>query len=354
MATSALPLFVSVLLFEGGGALRFGKMQGQQAQLSDAGTASTSTDSEFPRIQKLEATKLPPGLQIKFPPWRTTKCPDGTRSACGTWKPYATCDTPYTPYVSPALIRPASAKPEDTIVRSSVSGFGETFVLKAHSQIAPLDLLQPLEDARNLDVGPTLDWIITKYPPDPNTLWLEFGVASGNSLRVLAACYKALGGKDKIWGFDSFRGLPEAWIHADGAPHQMMDHGGNLPIHPDINSSPHIGYAVGWINETLPLFLESSLAKGQKIGLLHVDVDIYSSTVHILRMATPFLAPGALLFFDEIFEVMHEEAKAFVEDIAEKHSWDLEYLGACKHLKSGCGPKFIESLALRVHRVTPI
>jgi hypothetical protein len=137
--------------------------------------------------------------------------------------------------------------------------------LKAGSKIAPLDLLQPLEDSRNLDAGPTLDWIITQHTPDPNTLWLEFGVASGNSLRVLAACYTALGGKDKIWGFDSFRGLPESWA---AAPYLTMDHGGNLPIYPDVNSSPHIGYAVGWINETLPQFLASDLAKGQKIGLL--------------------------------------------------------------------------------------
>jgi hypothetical protein len=71
-------------------------------------------------------------------------------------------------------------------------------------------------------------------------------------------------------------------------------------------------------------------------------------------MATPHLAPGALLFFDEIFETTFEEAHAFVEDISKKHSWDLEFLGACKHSMPKCGAKFIESLALRVHRVTPL
>jgi hypothetical protein len=39
-----------------------------------------------------------------------------------------------------------------------------------------------------------------------NTLWLEFGVASGRTINYISNFTN-----DKVYGFDSFEGLPEKW-----------------------------------------------------------------------------------------------------------------------------------------------
>ena len=45
-----------------------------------------------------------------------------------------------------------------------------------------------------------------KLQHKPNTLWLEFGVASGISINYISRFTN-----DKVYGFDSFEGLPEKW-----------------------------------------------------------------------------------------------------------------------------------------------
>ena len=40
----------------------------------------------------------------------------------------------------------------------------------------------------------------------PNTLWLEFGVATGNTINYISKFTN-----DKVYGFDCFDGLPEFW-----------------------------------------------------------------------------------------------------------------------------------------------
>ena len=43
-----------------------------------------------------------------------------------------------------------------------------------------------------------------KLQHKPNTLWLEFGVASGNTINYISKFTN-----DKVYGFDSLEGLPE-------------------------------------------------------------------------------------------------------------------------------------------------
>jgi hypothetical protein len=45
-----------------------------------------------------------------------------------------------------------------------------------------------------------------KLQHKPNTLWFEFGVASGNTINYISTFTN-----DKVYGFDSFEGLPEKW-----------------------------------------------------------------------------------------------------------------------------------------------
>jgi hypothetical protein len=131
----------------------------------------------------------------------------------------------------------------------------------------------------------------------------EFGVAKGKSINVLA---EKLNGK-KLYGFDSFQGLPETWR-------------GNYPAGTFKTALPAVRENVelipGWFNETLPGFLETH---PEPALLLHLDADLYSSTKIILELMRPRLVPGTVLVFDEFFNYpgwLEGEYKAFNEFVA--------------------------------------
>ena len=144
-------------------------------------------------------------------------------------------------------------------------------------------------------------------------LILEFGVGDGTSLGWLEQ--EALG--RRVIGFDSFQGLPEDWRtgFARGAFADV-----------DRKDFARAELVDGWFQESLPPFLE---ANDQQIALLHVDCDLYSSTVTVLEHCVPRLAPSAVVAFDEFFNYpgwqMHE-ARAWQEAI-ERFDLLVEYVG---------------------------
>ena len=128
----------------------------------------------------------------------------------------------------------------------------------------------------------------------------EFGVFSGTSINLLAAKRPA-----QIFdGFDSFRGLPEAW---SGYRPFDFDRQGALPVVRD-----NVRLHVGLFDATLPAFVQSA----GPVAFLHVDCDLYSSTVSIFSHLGPKLLPGSVIVFDEYFGYPgfeHHERKAFAE-----------------------------------------
>jgi hypothetical protein len=75
----------------------------------------------------------------------------------------------------------------------------------------------------------------------------------------------------------------------------------------------------GFFEDTLPGFVAQH--PGAKIALLHVDCDLYSSTVTILKNIAPMLAPGSVIIFDELINYHgweEGEFKAFTEFAAER------------------------------------
>ena len=117
-------------------------------------------------------------------------------------------------------------------------------------------------------------------------LVLEFGVGAGTSLRVLAEATSR-----PIAGFDSFQGLPEDWRtgFAKGAFRQ---------VRPPADLGAHVSLVEGLFQDTLPGFLA---AHPGPVALLHVDCDLYSSTVTVLEALAPRIVPGTVIVFDEYF-----------------------------------------------------
>jgi hypothetical protein len=170
---------------------------------------------------------------------------------------------------------------------------------------------QHMAAARQFDSpSATLKHALTLAPT--GGMALEFGVFTGSTL---AAIVDARGGD--VYGFDSFQGLPSAW--RPGFPEGMFGVDGL----PDVPGSELV---VGMFADVLPGFLADH--PGQ-VDLLHVDCDLYSSTVTVLDQVGPRLAAGSVVVFDEYLNYPgweEHEYRAWTEYVA-KAGLLFEYEG---------------------------
>ena len=125
----------------------------------------------------------------------------------------------------------------------------------------------------------------------------------------------------KIYGFDSFEGLPEDWSGTTGRKGTFSLEG-KLPAIAD-----NVELVVGWFNRTLPSFLDTHEFK--QISLLHIDCDIYSSAQTVFAMLHEKIASGTIIVFDEYFNYPlweRHEYRAF-QDFVDFRQVKYEYIG---------------------------
>jgi len=139
---------------------------------------------------------------------------------------------------------------------------------------------------------------------DKDGLVLEFGVGRGKSMRWIAPRIDG-----PVHGFDSFEGIQEHWNgNPIGAFAQKK-----LPKVPE-----NVEFHVGYFDATLPGFLEKH---AEPVTFLHVDCDLYSSTVTIFDALGERLQPGAIVLFDEYYNFhrwQQHEFRAFKEFVEKK------------------------------------
>lgn len=147
-------------------------------------------------------------------------------------------------------------------------------------------------------------------------LWLEFGVFSGKTINHIAK----MNPSQKIYGFDSFLGLPEDW--RGNMTKGYFDREGRMP---EVQSN--VALIPGWFSDTLPLFCENHVV-GNYISFLHVDCDIYSSTVDIFDNLGEQIVEGTVILFDEFYGYdgwQNHECKAW-EEFTSKNKIKYEYV----------------------------
>lgn len=159
-------------------------------------------------------------------------------------------------------------------------------------------------------------------------LWLEFGVWVGTSINLIADIMHYLGKGDKtIYGFDSFEGLPEDWVDPITGKMQTEGKKGhfNLGGHLPQKKHDNIHFVKGWFENSLPQFLEN---KDEKLALLHIDSDLYSSAKTIFDNLENRITSGTVIMFDEFYNYDGYEAheyKAFKE-FADKNKISYEWI----------------------------
>ncbi|MBI4383916.1 MAG: macrocin O-methyltransferase [Nitrospinae bacterium] len=128
--------------------------------------------------------------------------------------------------------------------------------------------------------------------------YIEFGVYQGESLRKWRSINRRP--ESRFWGFDSFEGLPEDWgAHASEGTFDVNG------IVPRIEDS-RVNLVKGLFQETLPDFLCSFKRNNRMV--IHLDADLYSSTLYVLIHMDRAIVPGSILIFDEFGAIDHEFA----------------------------------------------
>jgi Methyltransferase domain len=150
-------------------------------------------------------------------------------------------------------------------------------------------------------------------------LLLEFGVYSGRTINHLASLESG-----KLYGFDSFKGLPEDWRSEFRAGAFKLQ---NAPA-----VATNVELVVGWFEDTLPGFLKAHVGP---VSFLHVDCDLYSSTKTVFHYLGGRIQPGTIIVFDEYFNYVgwrNHEFKAFAE-FTEASGLGYRYIGAVPSLQ---------------------
>ncbi len=197
-----------------------------------------------------------------------------------------------------------------------------------------------LDNLPNIGVSP-LHYVFEKMKikHKPDTLWLEFGVASGSTINYISHFTK-----DKVYGFDSFEGLPEEW---NGLKTGHFSTNGVLP---DVRKNVEL--IKGWFNETLLNFIKKH---NKKISFIHIDCDLYSSTKYVLDTLKNYIDKDCIIVFDELVNQLSyekSELKAFYEFINE-NKVDYEWIGM-NGTPSGMQGSQHENAALIIKSIKPL
>jgi O-methyltransferase len=181
--------------------------------------------------------------------------------------------------------------------RSKVLGWHCTNILEAGDELVP-------EHALEHSYRDSLLLLAGRYGGDAIGDYLEFGVCKGTSM---ACMFRALRGlhleQVRMFGFDSFEGLPEAA--------QTEDDGAWVPgeFRYDIERTKafledegvdwsRLVLVKGWFSDTLneELVHRHEIARA---SLIMIDCDLYSSAKAALDFCAPLIRDGAVIFFDD-------------------------------------------------------
>lgn len=148
--------------------------------------------------------------------------------------------------------------------------------------------------------------------------YLEFGVAGGTSFAWWVKANQ--NSRSLFYGFDTFEGLPEDWHFFKKGAFSF-----DIPFMDD----PRGTFIKGLFQDTLYKFLDNyrkNTASDEVTRVLHLDADLYSSTLFALTMLAPYLRNGDILLFDE-FNIPNHEFAAW-NDFVRSYYIKYEVIGA--------------------------
>jgi hypothetical protein len=163
------------------------------------------------------------------------------------------------------------------------------------------------------------DYIQRELIGDEPIDYLEFGVYEGGSIKRWLQLNPHP--ESRFAGFDTFEGLPEQWVRInDKMQTAAFDTGGSVP-HVD---DARVQFVKGLFQDTLGGFLDGFKPRSQLV--VHMDADLYSSTLYALTKCDEILVPGTIVMFDEFSSVLNEFAA--LADYCSAYRREYDVVGA--------------------------
>jgi hypothetical protein len=119
---------------------------------------------------------------------------------------------------------------------------------------------------------------------------LEFGVNRGWTMGIISEQFKT----QKIYGFDSFEGLPEKWSKGSHEIWEQFSMKVDLPV-----VGTNVELVKGWYNESISTWKKQDERKN--IKFIHIDCDLYSSTKTVFEELNDLIKPNTIVCFDEFY-----------------------------------------------------
>lgn len=198
-----------------------------------------------------------------------------------------------------------------------------------------LEVLDRRSDNRMAELGilsQAFEFIkINQVPGD----YFEFGLWRGKTFGYAHRMKHRYGRHDmKLWGFDSFQGLPDTDEHPDNIWYKGQ-FACTRPEFEAILQSRGIRTAEyelveGFYNESLNDAAHKRLS-GRKAAVVYIDCDLYDSTIQVLNFIQPYLVDGSIICFDDFYNYKADpeqgEQKALAEFMQkETHIGFIPYL----------------------------
>lgn len=134
--------------------------------------------------------------------------------------------------------------------------------------------------------------------------YVEFGVCHGSSMACMNDVLRTTKTRGvRKFGFDSFMGLPPEANDQDGGFFSAGQFDSSLPFTRKLLEKRGISWddtvlIKGWFRDTCTP--ETAAAYGiERVGIVMIDCDIYSSTKEALEFVRPLLAERSILIFDD-------------------------------------------------------
>ncbi|MBS0288581.1 MAG: class I SAM-dependent methyltransferase [Proteobacteria bacterium] len=199
--------------------------------------------------------------------------------------------------------------PSSTFEGSQVLHFSGSNKHYKHDPRATATVNQYFKNAKPLEA----DAEVLRYASDAVSItggyYIEMGVGTGRTINFIAA----LNPTKRIYGFDSFEGLPTDWDKGDkilkAGTFALKNSDYKLPF------GKNVVVYKGLFREILPKFKHQVL-KDHAIAFLHIDSDTYQSAKDTFDLIGDNILPGTIIVFDEFYnypKFEEHEWKAFQE-----------------------------------------
>ncbi len=180
------------------------------------------------------------------------------------------------------------------------------FVRKHWDKVKKLTLVDPFRMGKIVD-------LVIRTKDIPGDI-LEFGSYKGGTGILMGLLLKELGSDKKIHLFDSFEGLPDPDTTKDKGYRKGQFRSNYDKLQAEVEQyglTDIITLHRGWFSDTVEPFIAAN--NSPKVSILHLDCDLYTSTMDCFPQTYPLISEGGAIILDDFNDGGRGEKRAVIE-----------------------------------------